>query len=84
MIIEVLTVSVLAFLINIPLGLWRKRYKKLSLPWWLIVHASIPILVSIRLWLDTPRLFIPLFILLAVIGQLAGARLTRRNIDPCE
>lgn len=75
MIVEILAVSILAFLINIPLGLWRKRYKRLSLPWWLIVHASIPVLITVRLWLDTPRLFIPLFVFLAVMGQFAGARL---------
>lgn len=84
MMIEIVAVSILAFLINIPLGRWRTRYKKLSLPWWLIVHASIPVIIGVRMWLETPRLFIPLFIAMAVLGQFVGARSVRRKIDSCE
>ena len=84
MVIEIIAVSILAFLINIPLGRWRTRYKKLSLPWWLIVHASIPVILTMRIWLETPRLFIPLFIAMAVLGQFAGARSARKKVDSCE
>jgi hypothetical protein len=84
MIAEIAIVSILAFLINMPLGRWRTRYRKLSLPWWLIVHASIPVIITIRIWLDTPRVFIPLFIAIAVLGQLVGARTAGRKIDSCE
>lgn len=84
MIIEIIGVSILAFLINIPLGRWRTRYRKLSIPWWLIVHASIPVIITVRIWLDTPRIFIPMFIAVAILGQFAGARSVRRKIDSCE
>jgi hypothetical protein len=62
-------------LINIPLGLWRRKYKKFSLPWILIVHASIPVVIAIRLWLDTKNIFIPLFIAFAILGQYTGGRI---------
>ncbi|MDD4514114.1 hypothetical protein [Massilibacteroides sp.] len=85
MTIEIIAVSILAFLLNIPLGRWRTRYKKLSLPWWLVVHASIPFIIAMRIWLGTPRLYIPLFIALAVLGQFLGARAFRKKQEePCE
>lgn len=79
MIIEIITVSIIAFVINIPLGRVRTRYKKLSLPWWLLIHASIPVVVALRLFLSTPQLCIPLFIAIAVFGQFVGAKSVKRN-----
>ncbi len=81
MIVEIIAVSVLAFLINIPLGRWRTRYRKLSLPWWLVVHASIPILITIRIWIDSPQFLVPLFIAIAILGQFIGSRTASRKID---
>lgn len=72
MIAEIIAVSVTAFVINIPLGRLRTRYKRLSLAWWLLIHASIPIVVALRILLSTPPLCIPLFIAIAVFGQLVG------------
>ncbi|WP_085536052.1 hypothetical protein [Massilibacteroides vaginae] len=84
MIIEIIAVSILAFLLNIPLGRWRVQYRKLSLPWWLIVHASIPVIIAVRIWLETPRAFIPLFVAMAVFGQFVGARFVRKKINSCD
>ncbi len=78
---EVLIVSVTAFVANLPLGMWRSRYKRLSLRWWLLIHASIPLIVALRIWLGTHHLFIPLFIALAVAGQLLGARFLGKKAD---
>lgn len=61
-----------ALIINVPFGLWRSRYPKFTLPWWLFIHASVPFIVALRVWLATPRVYIPLFIALAVLGQLLG------------
>jgi hypothetical protein len=71
--------SLFCALINIPLGLWRGNYKKFSLPWILIVHASIPVVIAIRLWLGTKNIFIPLFIAFAVLGQFLGGKLRIKN-----
>lgn len=83
MIVEIVAVSLLAFLVNIPLGRWRTRYRKMSLPWWLIVHASVPVILAFRLWLGTPRLFIPLFIAIAILGQFIGVRFFSKKTDAC-
>ncbi|MDR2805111.1 MAG: hypothetical protein LBB85_05620 [Dysgonamonadaceae bacterium] len=72
---NVLILSLIAFLVNIPLGKWRGKYKKLTWPWWLIIHASIPLIIPLRICLfNTPNIFIPLFITLAVLGQFIGAK----------
>jgi hypothetical protein len=68
-------VSLAAFFLNIPLGLWRRKYKKFSFMWFFLIHASIPLIVPLRLWLNTPNFFIPLFIALVVAGQFIGSKL---------
>ncbi|BAR49930.1 hypothetical protein TFKS16_2573 [Tannerella forsythia KS16] len=47
----------------------------MSLMWWIIIHASLPLVIPLRIWLDTPDITIPLFIALAVIGQIIGSRI---------
>ena len=67
-----LSVSVFSFLINIPLGIWRERYKRFSFPWFVIVHLSVPFIIALRIHLQANRYFIPLFIALAIAGQAVG------------
>ena len=70
----VVYVSVASLGINLILGKFRARYKKMSLPWWLLIHASIPILIPLRIGSDTPSAYIPLFIATAIVGQFIGSR----------
>ncbi|MBS2100753.1 hypothetical protein KEM10_20870 [Carboxylicivirga linearis] len=51
----------------------------MTLPWWLLIHASIPVLIPLRIWLDTPKIWIPLFIVVAIIGQFIGSRYLANN-----
>ena len=74
MIIKIAVIAVLSFGINVPLGIWCHKFKKFTFPWWLVIHASIPVIIALRIWLNTPRVFIPLFIGLAVLGQFIGSR----------
>jgi len=76
---NIVWVAVTAFVINIPLGKWRSKHKKFTVIWWLLIHASIPLIVAMRIWLNTPSIFIPLFILSAVLGQLIGSKLTSKK-----
>lgn len=71
---NVVIVSVVSVAINILLGRYRIRYRKMSVMWWILIHASIPLLVPLRIWLDTPVIAIPLFIGCAIIGQVIGSR----------
>ena len=73
-----LIISVFSFLINVPLGIWRERYKKLSLPWFIIIHLSVPVIIVLRIYLKANPYFIPLFIALAVSGQLMGGKIARK------
>jgi len=73
---EIVLIAVLAFLLNLPLGLWRSRHKKFSFVWFVSIHASVPFLIALRIWLKTPHIYIPLFIALAVLGQLMGKKMS--------
>jgi drug/metabolite transporter (DMT)-like permease len=75
---NVAAVSVISLTINIFLGRHRRKYKKMTLMWWIMIHASIPLIIPLRIWLDTPKIFIPLFIGFAVLGQLIGSNVVQR------
>lgn len=62
-----------AFLVNLPLGRWRSKTRKFSLPWFLSIHLSIPLILSLRYWFDLGPEFIPITIGGAVLGQLLGS-----------
>lgn len=76
---NIVIVSAVSLVVNIFLGIYRARFRKMTLMWWLIIHASIPMIIPLRIWLDTPKIAIPLFILLAVIGQMIGSRMLAKN-----
>lgn len=76
---NIVYVVIATLILNIPLGRWRNKYKKFTIIWWLLIHASIPIIVAMRIWLDTPRICIPLFIFLAILGQMIGSKLLFRD-----
>ena len=72
-------VGSVALLLNIPFGYIREGYRKLSLPWFFWIHASIPLLIFLRIKLRISPWFIPASIALAVLGQLVGSRYRRRK-----
>ena len=63
-----------AFLSNLPLGYLRRPVRKFSALWFLYIHASIPFLILLRLGMGISFWYIPLSLIFAVAGQLAGAR----------
>ncbi|HSP55459.1 MAG TPA: hypothetical protein VLS25_07710 [Dehalococcoidia bacterium] len=60
---------------NALLGLWRSGLPRFSPAWFVAIHASIPLLIAIRLLLIRPTWVIPPEIGLAFVGQFVGARL---------
>ncbi len=64
-----------ALMVNVPLGMWRRSMRRFSPAWFLAIHASIPLLVAMRLTLGPPIWVILPEIALIVAGQLIGARL---------
>lgn len=63
-----------AFMMNLPLGYLRQGAEKYSFNWFLYIHLSIPFIILIRLNMGISNWFIPLSIVSAVAGQLAGGR----------
>ncbi len=74
MVMNILIISILSFVVNIYLGRCCTKYRKMSFKWVLMIHASIPLIIPLRIWLDTPRVASLLFIGLAVAGQLVGIK----------
>jgi len=79
MALKILVVSILCFLVNIPLGAWRERTKKFSLQWIIAIHASIPLIIALRIGLHLHLVAIPINIAAAVLGQLVGARSEKKK-----
>ena len=78
MLLKILFVSVVCFLVNVPLGRWREHTRKFSWQWFVAVHASIPFIIALRIGLHLPLLAIPINIATAVLGQLVGGRFGKR------
>ena len=70
-----LFISWITFLLNIPLGLWRKSLKKLSPAWFLAVHLSIPLIVVFRVHAGLSLIYVPAVIAIAMIGQRVGGKI---------
>ena len=77
MIAKIALVSVICFAVNIPLGMWREHTRKFSWQWILAIHASIPLIIALRIGLHLHPAAIPINIAAAVLGQLLGARSER-------
>lgn len=64
-----------AFILNVPMGALRTRTRKLSLGWFICVHATIPAIYFGRMFSDLDWRYIPIFITAAIIGQVFGGKM---------
>ena len=62
-------------LLNIPFGYLRGKTKKFSFKWFLYIHLPIPFVLLARILSNIDMIYIPLFVLAAVIGQVWGGKL---------
>ncbi|MDR1053207.1 MAG: hypothetical protein LBL39_03440 [Planctomycetaceae bacterium] len=76
---NIFVISVFALVTNVFLGTWRVRYRRFTLKWWLLIHASIPLIFFLRIWLQSPTIYIPIFISFAIAGQLIGSQIYRNR-----
>jgi hypothetical protein len=67
--------SVLALIINLPLGWWRASVKKFTLSWFIAIHLAVPLIFIFRTWVGVNGIIIPVLILFALIGQVIGGKL---------
>ena len=71
---DVLMVSFLTYLINIPFGYWRANLKKFSKKWFLAVHLPVPLIVLFRITFGV-HINLPTFIVFVIsffLGQRTG------------
>ena len=69
---KILVVSLVCLLVNIPMGRMRERSRKFSWQWILWIHASIPLIIALRIGLKLHPIAIPINIASAVLGQFIG------------
>ncbi len=72
---ELILISLLILLLNIPFGYWRTNVKRFSLQWYLAVHIPVPIIILLRVITDVGfgwQTYIYLVIAF-FIGQRLGA-----------
>ena len=77
---NLLIVTILTFLLNLPFGYWRSNVKKFSFKWFLFVHLPIPAIIFMRYhfnlgfqWWTYPFLVGAFF-----LGQLSGKLIGRK------
>ena len=66
---------------NLPLGYLRETSRKFSLRWFVLVHLSIPFIVTLRVMFNFGWEIIPLTLFCAIAGQIAGSRIRRRTLQ---
>jgi hypothetical protein len=64
-------------LLNMPFGYWRAGVRKLSLPWFVAVHAPVPLVIALRLvsGMGFKLWTYPLMVGAYFTGQFLGGRL---------
>ena len=70
-----LVLLLIAFATNLPLGIWRSKYERFTIAWWLLIHASVPFIIGLRICMKTPSIWVPFIILSAILGQVAGKKI---------
>jgi hypothetical protein len=65
----------LSFMLNVPMGFIRTRTKKLSVMWFVCIHATIPVIYYGRMFSGLDYRYIPIFITAAIIGQIWGGKM---------
>lgn len=76
---NLLTIAVLVFLLNIPFGYWRSRVRKFSWQWILSIHLPVPIVIALRIYsgLGWQPISFPVLIGTFFLGQFCGGQLGR-------
>lgn len=71
----IVLLALFTFIVNLPMGIWRVQVKKFSWQWFLAIHLTIPLIYFMRTEAGISYGYVPLFIVVAIIGQIAGGRI---------
>ncbi len=77
----ILSVTIAAFILNLPFGYLRSTRKKLSFMWLFYIHAPIPFIFVLRTIGGISYKFIPVILCGAVMGQLLGGRINKDRVS---
>ncbi|SEA23981.1 hypothetical protein SAMN05660420_01556 [Desulfuromusa kysingii] len=66
---------------NLLLGYFREVSRKFSIQWFILVHASIPFIILLRVTLGFSWLWIPFTLGCAVAGQILGGRFRKKALE---
>lgn len=71
------TIAGIIFVINLPFGFWRAGVKRLSISWFVAIHAPVVLSIGIRILAGVPLRVstLPLFVIMFFLGQSIGGRL---------
>ena len=82
---NLILVTILIFIINIPFGYWRDNVKKFSLQWVLAIHLPVPLVILLRIYGKIGFAW-PTYIFLVsafFLGQYVGSIIHKRKILTC-
>jgi hypothetical protein len=76
---KILYVASIVIILNLPFGYWRANVRKFSRPWFLSVHAPVPLVIAVRIFsgLGWHLITFPVMIGAFFCGQFAGSSLYR-------
>ena len=69
-------VALMVLALNLPFGYWRAGVRQFTLPWFLAVHAPVPLVVGVRFLtgLGWHLATVPVIALAFLAGQVLGGR----------
>ncbi len=76
----VLMIAGLCLFVSIPFGMLRMRFKKFSIPWFLMIHAPIPVSIIMRKIYELPFQYALIFLLFSVAGQVIGSTIIKKTV----
>lgn len=82
--VVVLALAAAIMLVNIPCGYWRAGVRRFSPPWFLAVHAPVPLVILFRILagVSWSPATLPVLAGAYLGGQLLGAHLRRKRGSP--
>ncbi len=75
--INLVLLIIVAFAVSIPCGYVREGFRRFSIPWLVLAHLPIPLVVHLRHLAGFDWKFIPFTLLAAIGGQVIGGKLRR-------
>jgi hypothetical protein len=70
-------VALAVLIVTLPFGYWRAGMRRFTLPWFLAVHAPVPLVVGLRVLagLGWRLSTVPVLAMAFLAGQMLGGRL---------